>query len=141
MVWRAALLLVVSSPALADGPALAHLTINERTITLTAETTHPPLDDETATQLDLRFSQLHLGFPMPPILNVALEQRDDTWAVVDLSLDQSNNARPIVFAAHALQILEVTGDASAPGFVIAGEAMVPDQAPVSVHIEIQLSSP
>ena len=66
---RAALLcaLSLSTPALADGPALAHLTMGGTTLTLTA-TTDLPEDARTMT-----FAQMHLGFPLPPVLTITLD--------------------------------------------------------------------
>lgn len=54
-------LTLVAPPVLADGPALAHLTVAGTTITLTGG---------DVTDAALTFSQMHLGFPLPPILVV-----------------------------------------------------------------------
>ncbi|QXT38773.1 hypothetical protein [Gymnodinialimonas ceratoperidinii] len=64
----AAALLSLGQPAMADGPALALLTLEGVTLTLT-ESAPPEIG---ARDVTLSFAQMHLGFPLPPRLSLTL---------------------------------------------------------------------
>jgi hypothetical protein len=64
----AAALVSLGQPAAADGPALALLTLDGVTLTLT-ESAPPAIGDGEVT---LSFAQMHLGFPLPPRLSLTL---------------------------------------------------------------------
>lgn len=65
----AAALVSLGQPAAADGPALALLTLDGVTLTLT-ESAPPAIGDGEVT---LSFAQMHLGFPLPPHLSLTLQ--------------------------------------------------------------------
>ena len=139
--WIAAALVLATSPALADGPALAHLTLDGRTITLTADpaVTAPRMIRQTGNTLHLRFAQLHLGFPTPPMLNITLTHGESGWSVQAMHLDRTSDRPAVVFAPAALDITQ-TGDADQI-FRIEGEALSPDRPPLPVSLLITMHSP
>ncbi|ABD54720.1 hypothetical protein [Jannaschia sp. CCS1] len=67
-------------PATADGPALAHLTVAGTTIALTEVAPIEPGQP-------MSFAQMHLGFPLPPILHLTLMTTDGAMEVRHLSLN------------------------------------------------------
>lgn len=129
-------------PAMADGPALAHLTIEGRTLTLTADESlpAPQMLRRGEDRLDLHFAQLHLGFPLPPHLSVSLQQTETDWTLTTLTLDRSEAEPPLAIGPETLRLTH-GGEAGAETFVISGEAMAQGGALIPVHIEITLTSP
>lgn len=80
---RAALacaLLWTALPASADGPALAHLTVAGTTMTLTELA---PVERGQP----MSFAQMHLGFPLPPVLHVSVSETDGATQVQHISLN------------------------------------------------------
>ncbi len=127
------LALLFSTPVMADGPALAHLTIHDRTITLTAVETPPT----TNGLLTLSFAQHHLGFPLPPRLSVTLQDQNGTWALSAFALERDGTQPPLAFGT-----LQVFHDAGPPErFVIDGDSLAPGPQTVPIHVEITLRSP
>lgn len=139
----AALIAFHPLPAVADGPALAHLTIDGTTITLT---------HVDAAQSDLTFAQMHLGFPLPPILHLLLAATPDgPMAVQTIRLNGtiggSNGAGthlgPETFLLFEPHRATVTGNAEA--FVVdipaLSRAPLGQFAPLLIQINVQMTSP
>ncbi|WP_224814492.1 hypothetical protein [Hasllibacter sp. MH4015] len=140
----AIVLSLATCPAQADGPALAHLTIDGRTLTLSADndaSAHPMIHQD-GTTLSLRFAQLHLGFPMPPILTIRLIEDDAGWHVDHIDLQQTGGITPALGPPHSVS---VTGTGLDRQFTVAGEALAPDATgaiiPMPYNVEVSLRSP
>lgn len=88
----------------ADGTAEAAITLQDRTIFLSANNTSSALLMVTRedTALLLTFAQLHLGFPLPPVLSLALREETGVWHLDAVSFDAPTRA--IVTAPTAFQI-------------------------------------
>lgn len=136
--------LCLSLPVAADGPALAHLTLAGTTITLTQTA---PLEPGTA----MSFAQMHLGFPLPPVLHLHLVTTDGQAVVRHLSLNTAQGTSdgtgtplgPGTYLWVPLQSTSVTGGAP----TIRIEADVLSRTPFGqfstqpMLIELQLTSP
>ncbi|GAB5446566.1 hypothetical protein [Gymnodinialimonas sp.] len=142
---RAALacaLLLPSLPAWADGPALAHLTMAGTTITLTEVTPQ-------ATDAPMTFAQMHLGFPLPPVLHVLLHPDGDSVQSISVNgADGVSNGTgtplgPDVFFWFEPARAQIIGEA--PEWQIDAQALsrtpLGQISPLPVRIEIQLTSP
>jgi len=127
-------------PAWADGPALAFVTVEGRTVTLTAEGAMVAWVEDA---VHLHFAQLHLGFPVPPELRLVLADGDSGWRVEALSYHRLEG--PIVLDASTAQIQGASGGPDDLRVEIAVEGLVPgalgQPEPVPVEIEITLRSP
>ncbi|MBY4891599.1 hypothetical protein KUL25_02335 [Rhodobacteraceae bacterium N5(2021)] len=135
-----ALLPLFALPARADGPALAHLTLAGTTITLTEVV---PIQGGAMT-----FAQMHLGFPLPPLLRVVL---GDEGTVHSISLNGSGDGSngtgtalgPETFFWVEPQSARVTGDTQS--LRIEAEALsrtaLGQFTALPLWIEIQLTSP
>ncbi len=150
-------------PAMADGPALAHVTLDDRTVTLTAVA--DPQTPDACCERDriLTFAQMHLGFPLPPLLTVTFASRNDIPALEDGAVlfvreiqlqadasDWDDTARPgtqlpLFFdpARSELTVLSGAGRAlhfriDAAGFTLTQLGGIVER---DVGIEIQLSFP
>lgn len=126
-------------PAYADGPALAHVTLHERTITLTAEGAMVTWD---APRLHLHFAQLHLGFPIPPDLRLTLVEAEGAWRVEAIryfSLDA-----PLALDPSGATIRAASGEGRSLRLEITAEAFTPgplgQPEPTEMEIEVTLSS-
>lgn len=137
-------LLLWPGVAIADGPALAHVTLHGRTLTLTAQNApfQPAMIRANGDTLLLTFADLHLGFPLPPTLDVSLLLGPDGWSVTGVRLD----AEGAVFSSTTAQIIEILdGDPASLRLTLSVEALAPDQPfgamVVEIPIEISLRSP
>ncbi len=128
------------SLVLADGPALAHLTLEGRTITLTADSQVNNPQAEGGS-LYLHFAQRHLGFPLPPMLTVDLRNTDGTWVLSALTLDRTEPETPLIFPLQSFEITGIQGESPNLSLTIEGDAMALNRGPIPVHLEITLRSP
>lgn len=146
MIARAATacLLLCAAPAAADGPALAFVTLEGRTLTLTAQNAPfqvPMIRYEDQT-LHLTFADLHLGFPLPPLLDVSLRQDTEGWQVTGLRLETAQ----AVYMNNDAQIVEINDENLADlSLTFLTEALAPTPpfgfALVPIQVEITLRSP
>jgi len=128
----------------ADGPALAHVTLDGQTLTLTAQNApfQPPMIRPEGRALHLTFADLHLGFPLPPTLALSLLQGPETWSVTALRFDTAD----ATYLSNFAQIIEINDlypdDLS---LTLTAEVLAP--APplgtslVRIVVEIRLRSP
>ena len=91
--WRAVALgvaLVASPPAQAQDPGAAEIAFTDHTLFLATELAAqgPAMVVWTDTGLNVTFAQLHLSFPLPPLLQVDLRRDGDAWQLQNLHLDQ-----------------------------------------------------
>jgi hypothetical protein len=100
--------LLAAPAAHADGPALAHVTLDGRTLTLTAQNTpfQPPMIRVDGPVLELTFADLHLGFPLPPVLELTLRQADGTWQAGRFRLDIGG----VIYMNDDVQITDISGE-------------------------------
>lgn len=131
--------LLAPSVASADGPPLAHLTLEGRTIVLTGEGA-PDLSAPDGI-VSLQFAQRHLGFPMPPVLTVSLTADGDTWALHDLTLHRTSDMPPTVFGSDGLRITGISGTGPDLRLTIEGDALMPGGTLTPVQIDLSLRSP
>ena len=140
---KAALFALSPLSVAADGPALAHLTLGETTITLT---------DVGRGQAGQTFAQMHLGFPMPPVLHLMrVTQPDGTMTLEVLRLNGTtggSNGAGTHLGAETFLLLAphdavVTGDADT--FRIEATALgrtpLGQFTPLPVRIDVQMTSP
>ncbi len=143
-----ALSLVLAHPAHADGPALAFITMQGRTLTLTAQNAPfaPPMIVQDGAAVHLAFADLHLRFPLPPFLDVTLTEHVDGWRVTSLHFSRPEDLATPILTPETAQVIEASGnDINDLHFVIEVDALA-QTAPtgtaiIPVRIEITLTSP
>lgn len=123
----------MAAPVAADGPALAHLTVGHVTLTLTAQ-------GGATRDVPMIFAQRHLGFALPPVLEVALGTEDaETPAHLRLTGNGPHDlflsaewSRLVPGADEGVYVIEATGYPRGPNW---------PEHPHAVRIEIHLRSP
>lgn len=128
MLRLAAAIALLAAPALAQGTGEAALTLDGRTMFLSADnasSARPMIRCETR-RLSLTFAQLHLRFPMPPFLDVTLVEGAEGWRVEQWRLDRTGTEPDVsVTAGESLIVLSEADTDGAVRFALSGEALGP----------------
>lgn len=113
-------LLCAPMMANADGTAEAAITLQGRTVFLSADNTSSalPMVQRDGALLHLTFAQLHLRFPLPPTLQVTLREDGDGWLLEALSYDA-----PTLSIAASPAAFRVVTDPDTAQLILTGEVL------------------
>lgn len=132
-------LVVAPAAAQAQDTAEAAIILQNQTIFLYADNTvgAVPMIARNGASLRLTFAQLHLGFPLPPVLTVDLHENAGVWHLDAITLEDPTRALAIAAPAFHIEVRD-------GGLILTGEILLHAAhriAPIPIQIDLTLPTP